>query len=407
MMKRIISVIIIIVVILSCFCFDTTAANNKKLSDYKKELADLQSKKSSNDALKASTLAEISQKQKEIANAQKEIENNEKKVEEAKIKIKESEEKIVKTTEEMNELLRFLQISDGQGSYLEYIAASNTISELIKRFAITEQISSYQKEKLGELKNLIEEKKQLQIDLAERNKQLEQQKIELQEKTDKLHEYLDSVAKIGMDYSNQIDAQKKVIAMYEKIGCKDDDYIQTCYYDKLFPPKGKSSSSAAVVVSDVGFSRPLAKGKVNQAYHSGHGGIDLGGNGESIYGKTVYAAAAGVVVTVSPRNKCGGNIIYIQHNIGGRQYTTEYAHLSAMYVSVGQIVTSSTAIGAVGGNPSIQTWDHCTTGPHLHYSIANGYWTYTGSAHKASTTPTGTSSVSGISNTKGWSWTSR
>lgn len=395
-MKKLISIILLISFIFSSLCLDTNAAG-KKLSDYKNELATLQSKKNQNDTISASTKAEISKKQREIASAENEIKTNEQKIEEAKVKIKESEENIKNTTKEMNDLLRFLQISDGQTTYLEYIASSSSISDLIKRFAITEQISKYQKEKLEELKQLIEEKKQLQIDLAKRNEDLEKQKVELEQKRDELDKYLDSVTKIGMDYSQQIESQKKIISMYEEAGCKNGDYIDSCFYSK-----------SGNIISDVGFSRPLVKGKVNQQYKSGHGGIDLGGyGGSSSYGQTVYAAAAGLVVTVSPKNKCGGNIIYIQHNIKGNKYTTEYAHLSAMYVSVGQMVTSGTAIGAVGGNPSIQTWDRCSSGPHLHFSIANGYWNFTSSAHKANTTPTGNQSVSAIKNQKGWSWTNR
>ena len=411
MMKKILSIIVIISIVISSCFIDTFAANNKKLIDYKRELTDIQNKKNANDTIKASTEAEIKKKRQDIINAQNEIKDNEAKVEDAKAKIIESQENIEKTTKEMNELLRFLQISGGQASYLEYIANASSITELIKRFAITEQITKYQKEKLGVLETLIEEKKQLQIDLNERNKTLEQEKIELQNKTEELDKYLDSVTKIGMDYSNQIEAQKKVIAMYEKMGCKDNDSIQSCYYDKLFPPKnngGSSGGSSNIVVSSVGFLKPLSRGKVNQAYHKGHGGVDLGGYGSSsVYGQTVYAAASGVVVTVSPRNKCGGNIIYIQHNIKGQAYTTEYAHLKDMYVSPGQIVSANTAIGTAGGNPAIQTWDHCTSGPHLHFSIANGYWTFTSSSHKAATTPTGQASISGIQNTKKWSWTSR
>ncbi len=399
MKKFCIALFLIFTILISGVMQDVVASNGKKLIDYKNELADIKNKKYANDTLKQSTLNEINQKRSEIKKSEQEIKSNENEVEQAKEKIKESEENIVKVTEELNDLLRFMQISSGQNAYLEYIANASSVTDFIKRSAVIEQLSSYQTERLEGLKQLIEEKKQLQVDLANRNKELEAKKVSLQEKVDSLDEYLDKVAKIGIDYSNQIDAQKKVIALYEKAGCKDNEYIQDCYYKK---------SDLVPIISDVGFRRPLARGKVNQAYRSGHGGIDLGGyGGESSYGKTVYAPAAGVVVTVSPRNKCGGNAIYIQHLINGKAYTTEFAHLSAMYVSVGQYVTSSTPIGAVGGDPSIQTWDHCTSGPHLHYSIANGYWTFSSPAQKAATTPTSMSSVTAIQNQKRWSWTTR
>ena len=60
--------------------------------------------------------------------------------------------------------------------------------------------------------------------------------------------------------------------------------------------------------------------------------------------------------------KCGNTI--------EKNYTSGYMHLSSINVSVGDIVTPDTIIGAVGGNES---YERCSTAVHLHFQLANGH----------------------------------
>ena len=41
---------------------------------------------------------------------------------------------------------------------------------------------------------------------------------------------------------------------------------------------------------------------------------------------------------------------------------------------VGDYVDQNTQIGVMGGNPSVTYWDKCTTGTHLHFSVARGLY---------------------------------
>ena len=43
-----------------------------------------------------------------------------------------------------------------------------------------------------------------------------------------------------------------------------------------------------------------------------------------------------------------GNNVYVRHIYNGKNYVSRYGHLSEVYVSVGDIVTEDTVIGAVG-----------------------------------------------------------
>ena len=85
------------------------------------------------------------------------------------------------------------------------------------------------------------------------------------------------------------------------------------------------------------------------AMHSGH---DFRG----ATGEKVLATASGVVVSAG-WNGGYGKMLEIRHNNG---FSTRYAHLSAISVSVGQKVSRGQTIGLVGSTGR-------STGPHLHY----------------------------------------
>jgi murein DD-endopeptidase MepM/ murein hydrolase activator NlpD len=88
-----------------------------------------------------------------------------------------------------------------------------------------------------------------------------------------------------------------------------------------------------------------------------HKGIDIGAG----YGTAVGAAASGQVVLATSGGGYG-NYVIVRH---GNGLETLYAHLSAIYVGLGQYVGQGEAIGAVG----------CTgrcSGNHLHFEVYVG-----------------------------------
>ena len=82
-----------------------------------------------------------------------------------------------------------------------------------------------------------------------------------------------------------------------------------------------------------GWTYPLKSGCVTSEYTGstpredwsgggGHFGIDLACVGE---GTNVYPAADGVVARMVYKASCGGNMLYINHNVKGKNYTTVYS----------------------------------------------------------------------------------
>lgn len=91
-----------------------------------------------------------------------------------------------------------------------------------------------------------------------------------------------------------------------------------------------------------------------------HNAIDIAGGG--INGTNIYATKGGTIITAKDTYIPGysyGKYVVIDH---GNGYSSLYAHCSAIYVTVGQVVNQGDVIAAVGSTG----W---STGPHLHFAI--------------------------------------
>ncbi|OGD35884.1 hypothetical protein A2V94_07690 [Candidatus Atribacteria bacterium RBG_16_35_8] len=85
-----------------------------------------------------------------------------------------------------------------------------------------------------------------------------------------------------------------------------------------------------------------------------HKGLDIANKA----GTNIQATASGVVIYAGWHGGYGRKIM-IYHGFG---YTTVYAHLSSMYVNVGDEVAQGDSIGAMGSSGN-------STGTHLHYEV--------------------------------------
>lgn len=92
-------------------------------------------------------------------------------------------------------------------------------------------------------------------------------------------------------------------------------------------------------------------------FRSFHRGVDF----RSPRGANVFAAAAGTVTEIG-RDGVLGVYVVLEH-AGG--YRTTYAHLSEVTVTLKDELLSGSILGKVG-NTGI------STGPHLHFEIAQG-----------------------------------
>jgi len=379
-MKKLVSRIFILTILLS-FCAYTiitanAASGANTIAELRQEIKKLKNKKASSDNKKQQTQSEITASSKSINNAKTEINNNQEKIEKAKEDIILLNEEIDKTKESMKNTLKAYQLTDGQNIYLEYVFDAKNYEEFVYRYAIVEQIIDYNNEQIDKYNNLISENEQLQEDLAKREVELNNQISALSTKIDDLGAKLEEYAEITMDIQDEIDSQQQLLNYYVKLGCGENENITTC-----------ESRLGDSIVSASGFRNPMTKGVVTSNYGyrinpltgtgtKFHSGIDIGGNSE---GTNIYATASGKVGKVIYKASCGGNQVHIYHTVNGVKYTSSYLHLLTINVSTGQTVTSNTVVGTVGGGSGTRSWDRCSTGPHLHFGLAYGWYGGTGS----------------------------
>lgn len=365
------------------------------LGDLKNELAALKQKKASNANNIQDAQNRIAANRSAISQAEADISKAGHEIEEAEAKIVESNKKIDELKEETKKLLVFLQKMQGQNEYLEYISGASTMTDLVMRINAVEQITAYNQDFLGKLESLIKENEKLKKELEKKQKDLEKQIETYRATITKLTGDIQSYDKYALDIDTQIRTMQAQV----------DSYINLCSHS------AKSNLGDAELLSDctttpynAGWLKPLDYGIITSTigwrWGSFHNAIDIGGNYE---GTPVRAAAAGTVAGIIWRYYCGGNMVYINVTVGGQKYTTYYYHLYTVNVKVGDVVTQNTVIGTVGGYSTGTAhggYDSCTTGAHLHFGVAKGYYNGWINRDNVITPP-------GFPNSKGWSFNSR
>ena len=400
-MKKILTILLI-------FCLfipilePNAASKANTIKELRNELSALKQKKKNNENSKYQTQKEIDNGKNTIYNAQIEIANNQTKIDNAKAEIEVLNVEIADTEASIKKLVNAYQIASGENAYLEYVFNAKTYAELIYRYAVVDQILTYNEEQIISWKDKIEQNNQLQIDLSNREIELENQITNLSSEIDKLGSKLEEYTEITMDINDEISSTQELIDYYVNLGCEEDQDLDAC----------------VSVKGDTNFSKPLTRGTITSYFgyrndpitgkRSFHGAVDIGGNKE---GTSVYATANGMVGKIIRKSSCGGNSVYIYHTINGKKYTSQYTHLLSINVSVGNQVSSDTVIGTVGGGKGTKSYDRCSTGAHLHFAIATGWYggSGTGSYSSYSTYLTKVidpQDILGLPN-KGKYWTSR
>ncbi|AFS69668.1 murein hydrolase activator EnvC family protein [Exiguobacterium antarcticum] len=131
-------------------------------------------------------------------------------------------------------------------------------------------------------------------------------------------------------------------------------------------PPAPSSSSLFIHPTSGGITQGYGSASGSNGY-SFHNGIDFG----APVGTPIVAAATGTVITASSGGPYGNHVM-IAHQLDGKTYTTVYAHMSSLNARAGQRVSQGEQIGALGSTGN-------STGPHLHFEIHVGGYSYSAS----------------------------
>ena len=360
-MKRLFKTLLILTFFFS-LCIKVDA---KTLKDLKNELAALEAKKAANDSAKKKTQNEIKSASNRIENITGIISDSEKKIVSLTGEIASLEAKAKSKEKEIKNLISFIQVSNSENSYMEYIFTSESLEDLIIRSSVSEQMVNYNDDLIEEYNDTIKKYKQKQVDYRNEINNLNREQKNLEGELVTLGDQLDKVMDVSVSIDKEIEAQKKTINYYQNtLKCKDNQDITTCgtvaYSGKMLRPTAKG-----YITSSFGYRTDPISGRKG----SFHSGTDMVSSDNK-----VYPVAPGTVAGIYWKTSCGGTMLFINHNVGGTKYTSGYFHLSTVNVSIGQKVDVNTQIGKTGGTKSLTPWDHCSTGRHLHLSIARGWF---------------------------------
>lgn len=369
-MVKYIRSLVCFLLLVSVLFVGSTNIEAKTLGQFKKELSDKEAEYDKNQGQKQQTEEEIAAAKAKIV----ELNRQKTKINDDILNLNKELEQLTKDIDKMQKeiksIMNYYQLSSSNSLYLEYVFSATNYTDFIYRMAVSEQLSVYRKKTIDKYNKLIEENKKKVSELAAKQVSLDKVQNEVSAQISKLGDNLSKIAEEAVDIKEEIQSLKKQINTYENTyKCSLNEEISVCIDRNL--------NSGIGIPSAAGFYRPIKSGALNYEYGytakygAFHDGIDFSVS----HGTPVYSVADGVVVAIMPRQSCGGNMVYIAHNVNGKTYTSGYFHLAEpILVKTGQPVTYNTQIGYSGGVHAIEWWDsiNCSTGAHLHFQIATG-----------------------------------
>ncbi len=342
------------------------ASSANTIAELRKEIEALKAKKQAQGNKKAQTQSEINATTDKLNNTKNEITEGKNQIETARLEIEKLNKEIEDGTENIKSLMNSYQINSADNAYMDYIFEAESYADFVYRYTVIKQVIDYNKELIDGWNEKIIQNEQLQVDLANKEVELNKKVSEYETNIDKLGDKLAAYSDIVMDIQDEIDSTQELLNYYKELGCGENQNIYECISVK----------------GDTMFRKPLVKGTITSYYGyrinpltgkgtKFHSGTDIGGNKE---GTNVYATANGTVGKIIRKASCGGNQVYVWHTIGGKKYTSLYMHLLNINVSIGDKVDSNTVVGTVGGGKGTWAWETCSTGAHLHFSVATGWY---------------------------------
>lgn len=347
-MRKVVNVILILVL---CFVMVPYGTNAITLGEYEAKLQNFINEANANQAAINKTQTEINATNKEIENIKTEIQNLANEVVKLKQEITEYNEEIKEKSLQTKEIFEYFQMSSGENIYLEYAFGAESITDLIYRMALVEQMTEYNNKVTKELEEMIEKNKAREKEIESLNVELQKRQKEMEEKVVSLGNTKSSLTEGGTSIQQQINIYQKLVQGYKNMGCKSHHVI------------GVDCANGAAGT----FRRPVSTGYITSEFgyrwSSFHRGLDIS-NGDP-YNTKIYPVANGIV-TSKYYDYYGALVLTIEHYdaASGKYYTSLYAHMNswAPNIYVGKYVTSDDYIGYMGNTGY-------STGPHLHLEI--------------------------------------
>lgn len=348
---------------------ESAASLRKKIADAKAKASDLADKKEvANEDYQAkrevyyAACEAVDDINAQISTLETKISNTEKSIKKLKVQIKKQEDAIKKRYNEFKARLKALYIA-GSLTSMQVLLTAEDFSDYLTKLELVRQVGERDNAAIEEMQRIAEQLEKDKKKLDENKQKLEEQEKELKEDKVVLDEAKQEAEK-AKDESNAIlqkikSQQKNNNAMLAEYQHELNDVLEEIRKQELARQQG-GATKYPIVQGTGQFCYPVpGHTSISCGFYGywNHNGVDFSDGG--IYGANVVAADAGTVIRVRYLTYSYGQHVFIYH---GNGLTTQYCHLSAIYVSEGQTVSKGQSIGAVGSTGN-------STGPHLHFGV--------------------------------------
>jgi len=347
-MKKILSIILLLTLLL----IPTTNTEAVTLKEYQDKLQKYKDEQKQNNNDIANANGQISSSNKEIENIKSELKKMTQEIEQMRLESIEYQNQISDKEIESKEILEYYQLSQGENLYLEYAFGAETITDLVYRLAIVEQLIEYNKNTVTTLNDMIEANNQREIELKEKEEQMNKRQQELTNKISQLTKVKASLNENSVSVAQQIKIYQELVDSYVKLGCKPNHVIGVDCAKENNAGEWKRPITSGYVTSEFGY-----------RWGSLHRAIDV--SNKNPYSTKIYPVANGRI-TAKYKDYYGALTVVIEHKTAsGKYYTSLYTHMSKYNPSiyVGMNVTTNTYLGYMGATGYAY-------GPHLHLEIA-------------------------------------
>ncbi|PLT31293.1 peptidase M23 [Peribacillus deserti] len=294
-------------------------------------------------------------------------------------------ERIEIREELLKERARAMQQNGGNADYLEVLMGAQSFGNFIERLsavstimqadrdvirqqeedkAILEESEAKIKKELSRLQTMLNDLKELQ---AEQTRQKASKKVlisKLKKQEQETHSHkMDLKEEQGLLAAQAAVIQQAINLEKKRLADLEAARMRAAQEANSTSETGFASRP---VISSGTFTSP-ANGIVSSNFGARggeqHMGVDIANSGSNV---AIVAAADGVV-SKSYLSSSYGNVVFITHSIGGKIYTTVYAHMKVRYAQSGQVVAKGQQIGVMGNTGQ-------SHGQHLHFELHNGPW---------------------------------
>ncbi len=342
----------VLILTLCLLLLPTSLVHAETLKDYKNLLNKYIAEQSSNNNKINQTEGQINASKKEIENIKTELQNMTKEIEKMRNDIVTYNNNIKEKEIQTKEVMAYYQMSQSNNLYLEYAFGAETVTDLIYRLSVVEQLVQYNKETINQLNNMIKSNQDREVELTKKEEDMNNRQKDLTNKITNLTGVKASLNENSVSVAKQIQIYKDIVEGYKAQGCKDNDVI------------GKD---CAVTSSVAGWYRPIDTGYVTSEFGyrwgSLHRGVDV--SNKNPYSTKIYPVANGTIVA-KYYDSYGALTIVMEHRtLKGQYYSSLYTHLSqfAPNIYVGRKMVTSEYLGYMGATGFAY-------GPHLHLEIA-------------------------------------